>query len=388
MAAENEGLELNLEDTLVPQGTPPSDEASLPNQQQAPAAEAVEEVSSEHTPSLPPNLLTRAQQLGLPLDGIDSSDKLNEFLLDQFANLRPYADYGRSALAQPASVGNAAQERNAQPSEQVDEVDEFDEQKYFSEAWTVPELSAGAKFALNSGAFETNAQGMIVPAPGLEQIALPYIKEINDYQQARNSQNEAFAENPVKFLAEKLLPYFQHKFSPQFESITDQRFEQLAHQNFENQFKEENRSWLYTPDGSALTQDGQRFVETVRELRSQGITDPQKLATYAMRIAGVSTQAAPPSQPAVPNSPPSATTTNNEQRQRDDQGRFLPAGTPAPAPPPKTKQESFIEQARRKAGAEASQGSYASGGEFNVANDGELENLWGEAWKAHSGAAA
>jgi hypothetical protein len=90
----------------------------------------------------------------------------------------------------------------------------------------------------------------------------------------------------------------------------------------------------------------------------------------------------------VQATPASATNTITDQRQRDDQGRFVPAGTPAPAPPPKTKQESFIEDARRKAGAESSQGSYSSGGEFKVANDGELENLWDEAWKAHSGAAA
>jgi len=394
MPAESNGLDLNLEDTLLTPGTPPDDEASLPSQQQAQGAvdQGSEGLQSggDVTPppaSLPPGLLARAQQLGLPLDGIDSAERFAEYLADQYANLRPYADYGRSALAHPP---NRAEAEAAQPQNDDAPDVEFNEDEFFSQAWTVPQLSPGAKWALEHGAFETNEQGMIVPSkePHLNAVGMQYLREINDYQQAKVQQNEAFANNPVKFMAEKLLPYFEHKFSSKFSGMTEERLEQYENQSYEQKFIDQNKAWLLTPDGQNLSPDGVKLKTAIADLKARGFQGTvQELADYAMRFAGINPQAAAqPAQPAAPNPNPSATNTNTDQRPRDDQGRFLPAGTPAPEPP-KTKQESFIDAARRKAGQEASQGSYTSGGEFNVANDGELENMFSNAYRQHSGAA-
>ena len=69
-----------------------------------------------------------------------------EYILDQYVQTKPYAEYGRSALS--ASPPVAHTKSHGQPDGVVDNAEEFDEQKYFSEAWTVPELSPGAKWAI------------------------------------------------------------------------------------------------------------------------------------------------------------------------------------------------------------------------------------------------
>jgi hypothetical protein len=385
-------LEENLEDTLIPPGTPPDNEASLPAQQQAPVdgGQGSEGLQPEQSGSMPPALLARAQQLGLPLDGIDSTDKFTELLLNQYAQSQPYADFGRSALSQPAGQYQPGSRPEQESDNEPDEV-AFDEDKHFSEAWSVPSLSPGAKFALDHGAFDTNEQGMIVPAKGLEQIALPYIKEINDYQQAKAQQNEAFIANPVRFTFEKMWPVLEHRMRAMHSELTGQRFEQFEHKNYEEKFIAENTAWLYTPDGQAFSPEGQRFKAAVADLKSRGFQGTvQELADYAMRFAGINPQAAQapaPTQAAATNPPPSATTTTADQRQRDEHGRFIkPAGTPAPEPP-KPKQESFIEEARRKAAHGASQSGRIETNDSVVGNEGELDSLWDEAWRAYSGAA-
>jgi hypothetical protein len=66
----------------------------------------------------------------------------------------------------------------------------------------------------------------------------------------------------------------------------------------------------------------------------------------------------------------------------------LPAGTPAPLGPPPTKQESFIDNARKQAAASSNQGSYTeAGGDYVVANEGELENMFDNAWRKHKAGA-
>jgi hypothetical protein len=342
-------LDLNLESEQSPEsGAPSVPETSLPSAQQEQATEA--------TPSLSPSLLARAQQAGLTLDGIDSADKLNDFLLDQYVQTKPYADYGRQSL----TTNGADQHRGHQAQEQEDQEpgnDEFDEQKFFSESWTVPVLSPGAQFAIKHGAFETDDNGFIVPSkePHLQSLAMQYIKEVNDYQQQKATQQEAMLTNPVKFFAEKLLPYFEHKFSGKFQGLTEQRFQQYEHQNYEQKFIDENKSWLYTQDGKAFSPEGLKFRDAVSELRQLGVNDPQKLATYALKIAGVNTNsnAGTGAQDARQDADP--TPAPNAGVVRDPTTGKFKAGTP-PAPP--TKQESFLEASRRKAGASASQGSF------------------------------
>lgn len=362
-------LNLNLEDTLIPPTTAATEEAAPPTVDPPVQQETQQE-------SLPSSLLMRAQQAGLPLDGIDNHEKLSSYLLDRYMQDRAYADYGRSAI----SAGPQNPQSAAAPQQSQEPADVFDEDSYFSSAWTVPTLSPGAQFALDNGVFRVNEQGMIAPAEGLEQMALPYLKEVNDYQQAKAQQNQAFAANPVKFIYEKLMPALEHRFDGRYREQVQERFQQYEHQNFEQKFIAENGNWLYTPDKQAWTPEGLRFRDAVAELRQQGITDPQRLADWAMKIAQV--------KPTPPGGTEAATPPAGEGRVRNEQGQFVKAAGMPPTPPP-TKQESFIEGARRKAAVIASQGSSEmAAADSVVANQGELDNIWDTAWRKHKQGAA
>lgn len=371
-------LSLNLEEQTAEVDTPSTPEASLPQPQQEQTPE---------TPSLPSSLLARAQQAGLDgFDGIDSTDKFAEYLLDRYMQVQPYADYGRSALTQQPSQARQNGNEPKQPEQAADgEQGGFDPDKYFSEAWSVPTLSPGAQMALKGGAFDTDDRGFIVAAKGYEQFAMPYLKEINDYQQAKAQQNEAFAANPVKFMAEKLLPYFEHKFSDRWTNTVQERFQEYEHQNFETKFIEDNKAWLYTTDGKAFSPEGLKFRDAVAELREQGITDPQRLANYALKIAGINPEsyagvgAQEARQDANPPSAPNKATPPKDPAT----GKFVKVEQP------KSKQESFLDEMRRKAKSGTSQGSHnGNGAEPVVSNDGELDSMFTKAFQEHMAGAA
>lgn len=367
-------LSLNLEDEQTPEvDTPSTPEASLPPDQQ--------EQTTETAPALPPSLLARAQQAGLDgLDGIDSPDKFAEYLLDRYMQVQPYADYGRSALTQQPAAVEHAQQKSAVQKE--DEQQGFDENKYFSDAWQVPQLSPAASFLLEKGAFELNDLGMITPAKGYESLAMPHLQEVQAYQQSKAAQNEAFAANPVKFMAEKLLPYFEHKFSDRWQNTVQERFQEYEHQNFEAKFIEDNKAWLYTADGKAFSPEGVRFRDAVAELREQGITDPQRLANLATRLSGIDTnKAGAGAQEARQEADPTPAQNKSTPPKDPQTGKFVKAE--------KSKQETFLDEMRRKAKAGTSQGSHeASGAAPVVSNDGELDAMFTKAFQEHMAGAA
>lgn len=366
-------IDLNLEDQLVPpaaEQTPPAD---------AGASQSAGAAQPEVTPpsGLAANWMQRAQAAGLPLDGINDTEGLLNVVLDRYVQERPYSDYGRQALTHPQSQPTSGDDED----EEIEE--EFNEESYFQKAWSVPKLSPGAQFALDNGAFTENDRGMIIPAAGLENHAIPYLQEISNYQASMKAQNESFRQNPVAFMAKALAPWLDNRYSGQLQTISNEIVQEHQHTAFEDRFKAEHKGWLFTPDGKALSPEGTKFKEAVAELREQGIKDPQRLANYAMKLAGINPQAAPITEVPVQ----SATEGKLAGRARDEQGRLLPAGTPAPPPAPVTKQQSFIDKARQQAAQTGSQQGYAEAGEFNVANDGELENMFTQGWKRHVAAA-
>jgi hypothetical protein len=103
---------VNLEDTLIndngtaPEVTPTSQVATPPAQNGTPTP------SGDGGPqaSFAPALLERAKGAGLKLDGIDNHEKFSEYLLSEYERTRPYAEYGRSALAtQPNLLSQSRQ---------------------------------------------------------------------------------------------------------------------------------------------------------------------------------------------------------------------------------------------------------------------------------------
>lgn len=337
-------------------------------------------------------LYARARSAGLDLDGVNDPNAFAEVLLDRYMAERPYADHGRASLA----VGKRPEEQHNQGDPQRDTQEdnsEFDLDGHFSSLWSVPQVDDQAKFLIQSGIVQLGEDGLFAAKPGYEAMALPVLNNLNQAHVARQEQVKALFEgNFYQNIDKGLWPAVEHRVQKMLEERLGQRFQSYTQeqqaQGFEQQFINENKNWLHDANGR-LTADGEKFKETVAELREQGITDPRTLANYALKISGVNTNAgAQAASPGAPG-PTLAPNTGGQEKPRDGQGRFLPAGTPAPLGPQKTKQESFMDDARRKASASSSQGSYTeTGGDAVVANEGELENMFTNDWKRYKEGAA
>lgn len=341
--------------------------------------EQVVETPPEQPPVNP--LFEEARSAGIEFgEDITDDTSLARFLLQQYQNDRPYAEYGRSSLSRPEQNSQQGGQEPRDPDVGGSPADDFDEHKFFSEAWNVPQLSQGAQWALKHGVFQEGKAGLLEPAPGLEQAALPYLKEINDYQRAKAQLHESFSDNPIKFLAEKLTPYFQHKLSSQFEQLSQQSTKTYEEQSFVERFKAEHGSWLYTNNGQAYTKHGQEFSNLVSELTQEGMS-LQAATKYALRI-----MPPPAKEGGDPKDPQGTTPTAapTPDRERNERGQFVKPA-PAKAPPAPKKDPTFVEKAKQRAMA-----SHAAVGATHentvVASEGDLDSMWDSAWRAHAGA--
>lgn len=361
----------------------PQPQAPTPPAPSTPAGPQLGTGVAAASPSLPAGLLQRAQAAGLKLDGIDSHDKFAEFVLGQYEQTRPYADIGRQSLATPTTQVRGQQEAAHEDGHQASEEwqEGFDVEGHFNSLWKVPQLDAASQFAIQNGLVQLGENGLYEAVPGYEAMALPLLNNLNQQHVAMKQQmNDLFSGNFYQKSFSAYQPAIEHLIQQHVNSLLQERLQERDQVSFVDQFAEQNKGWLYQPDGQTLTAEGVKFRDKVAELRSQGINDPQVLAKYAMALAGINS--APQPAAAAPGVPAA-------EKPRDGQGRFIAAGTPQPVEPPKTKQESFIEAARRQAaGSPSVQGGYAESGEFQVANEGELENIWDQAWRKHKGAAA
>lgn len=354
-----------LEDQLVPNTPEPQQpEAAAPPQPQA------SEPAS--APALPQGLLQRAQQAGLPLDGISDAEGLAQAVLDQYIQARPYADYGRSTLSHPSNQGH----QQAQPETKADE---WNEETHFKGLWNIPELGKDASFLVKAGVVVQGDDGMFVAKEGYESLALPHLAQINQAQSARQEQLRTyFDSNPYKSTYDNLKPAFERMVDARVQQILEERFSERDRGSYVDQFTQENKSWLFTPDGQNLSPDGARFKQAVEDLTASGITDPRKLADYGMKLAGINTNAGQPVAPGV-NPVATAGPAPAIGPQRDEQGRFLPAGTPAPVAP----QETFLDKARKAATHNPSRSSpLENNPDYQVANETELENMFSSAGRA------
>lgn len=383
-----------LEDIFggTPSGTPESDPPAEPAAQSQPAATPAtptEQPAETQQPSFATSgLYARAQAAGLPLDGITDEGSFAEALLDRYMQDRAYADLGRSSLTQPNRQSNS--KAGKEPSEPGDDDEEdgdgdtFDPDSHFNSLWQAPQINDQAKFLISQGIVQLGDNGLYEAKPGFEAMALPVLNDLNHAHVAQREQmQKLFEGNFYQNVYKGLSPALEHRFQQMLDERLQQQFQSYDQQtqavSFEKQFTEQHKGWLYQPDGR-LTADGEKFRQTVQQLRDKGITDPETLADYALKISGVNTQ---PAANPTPGSPPDA------GRQRDEHGKFVKATDGQPAVP-KPKQESFIDDLRRKANASSNQGSYTdAAGEFVPDNEGDLDNMFSEAWRKHkTGAAA
>jgi len=392
--AQTEYDESNLEDILLPPGTGDSsdDSGSIPN---PPEVQSQEQAGAPPVPSqpavssLPASLASRAKAAGLPLDDIDTPDRLAEFILDRYVQERPYADYGRQYLANGVQQGanyptNAPPQGNGQGNSEEVVEEQFDLEGHYNSSWQTHKLEPAAEYAMKHGIVELGEDGLFHAKQGYEQLALPVLNQINQAHLGRQEQVKSlFDGNLYQNLDKVMWPAFEHRMKQAFEERLSSQINQYHTQQQEASFVEkwqsDNKHWLLDAQGN-LTPDGAKFRDTCNALGQKFNGTPQELAEYAIKIAGINTAgAAPVGQPASGSlvGSPAA----NQGAARGPDGRFLPAAAAPQAPPP-TKQETFIDRARRHSAATESRNlGVNNNSDYQIANEGELENMFMNAWK-------
>jgi hypothetical protein len=352
---------------------------------QAPETPAIPETQPESTPN---PLFEQAKAAGLQFgDDVKDEASLAQFLLSKYQEQQPYVQYGQQYLASAgqhpaaeAPKGQGQQPTDASVDGGADEV--FDLDGHFTNLWKANELSPQSRWAIENGIVSLGPEGIYVPKAGFEQMALPILQEVNEAHIAQKQQlGKLFEGNPYKAIYEAVLPAIKHELTREFQQLNQQSFQSYEQQGFVEKWKQDNASWLYQPGTQNLTPDGAKFAQTVQELQEQGLSDPKKLADYAMRIAGINPQAkAPPAQAAAPQAQAPAA-----ERPRGPDGKFLPVAAAPAVPPaaPPSKEESFLDKAKRRAAAGSnSQGYSESNPDHAVAaNQGDLDSMFVNAYR-------
>lgn len=363
-------------DTAFTQAQPDTSTTASPP---SPAADVSAPASAAPTqPALSQDWISQAQAAGLPLDGINSESDLLGAVLKAYASDRPFAQHGRTALAVGQSQVNQAEQGTK--DEGSDEEVAFDAEKHFSGLWNAPQLDNAAQFAIQNGIVRLGDSGLYEAAPGFEAMALPILNNLNQSHISQKQQLQKFFEgNPFRSIYDAILPALKHELSTEFKQYSQQSLQGYEREAFADQWRRENADWLFK--NGQLTDHGRKYQEAENYFLAKGVTDLKDLAELAMLKAGINPQAirdaakppaAPVAQPADPAVP------QNQDRPRGPDGKFLPA-PPAKEP---TKQESFIEKAKRMAGASNSSSGYTEGvpGHAVAASQGDLDSMFTSAF--------
>lgn len=342
-----------------------------------PVAPAIPETQPEATPN---PLFEQAKAAGLQFgDDVKDEAGLAKFLLSKYQEQQPYAAYGQQYLANPPAQAPASQQAAEPVQQDVDEA-VFDLEGHFTNLWKANELSPQSRWAIENGIVSLGPEGIYVPKAGFEQMALPILNEVNEAHIAQKQQlGKLFEGNPYKAIYEAVLPAIKHELTREFQQLNQQSFQSYEQQGFVEKWKQDNASWLYQPGTQNLTPDGAKFAQTVQELQEQGLSDPKKLADYALRIAGINPKAAA----AAPVQQPAPVT---GERPRGPDGKFLPVEAAAPAVPPvapPSKEESFLDKAKRRAAAGSSSQGYSESNPDHAvaANQGDLDSMFVNAYR-------
>lgn len=316
----------------------------------------------------------------MPLEGIQSDADLANALLEHLQRINPYVQLGQTQLAAPQAPAAPAAAPAAEPEWTLD--------SHFQSVWKAPEWKPEYQHAIDRELVQADEQGRIVPAPGCEALVLPILAGMNEAVAGmREARANLFEGNPYRNFYDALAPAIEKRV----EQMLEERFtgyQQTQQQmSLLDKFESDNAAWLYQPGTQTLTEKGQAFAKEVQALREDGVTNPERLLARAMQAIGGAPAPAPPAaaQPAAPAA------TAAERPRRPD-GTFLPASaapqTTSPATAP-TKQESFVETARERAGYTPSRNSGASADDGDVPmTDGDLGSFFKRQHQASRQAAA
>jgi len=327
---------------------------------------------------------SQAKSLGIPLDGITDEKALLKAAIAAYQVERPYAQHARASLSQPQVKPDREVDDHVANTkgDQVPGEDVFDPDKHFGSLWSAPKLDDAAKHLIEYGIVQLGEDGLYQAKPGYEAMALPVLNSLNQAHVAQKQQLAKFFEgNPYEAIYKAILPAIRHEMSRDFQELSTESLQTYEQQAYADKWESDNSKWLFTNDAAGnrmLTPDGQKFADQVAVLKAKGISDPQTLSEWGLKLAGINTNAGAAA--GTVTQPVAGIPAPNTERPRGPDGKFLPA-TAATVPVEKpTTQQSFLEKAKERASASPNGGGYSPSTPV-VANQGDLETMFTTAWR-------
>lgn len=312
--------------------TPPV--APVPESSPEPVAQPTPTPVPEPTPSF--SFLNYAKEQGIDLGEIGDDKTAAEAFLTNWRQMQGW-------IAQ-----QQVQQPSPEPEPQKPAEEEWSLDGHFAKAWGVPNRDPQWDDIIASGIIVKDPDtGQYVPRPGLNSwmsVNPKVLQDINAYEQSYGRSAREFLADPLRKTYEALVEVFDRRYAkPETvtQTLEDRTVEQVA-----SQFEQQHGAWLKTADG-------ERFLKLVSAFRA---TMPPMQAMQEALLYVSPPQTAQP----TPAESESAAT---------------PAAMPAPAPTPEQisaqKQESFLQDAKRRASHSSSGGVPPSAPEDTGTMSGE-----------------
>ena len=316
-------------------------------------------------------LLNKATELGISTAGMTSEQELAEAILEQIRVMQPEVRYAQSVRAQ------LAQRAQQQPVEQQPPSDAWDTNKYFEEKWGGPVWKPEYTAAAERGLVTRNEDGNWTPTPGNEIAAGALAGEMN----AATLHRQQFWENLGNGnFYQSTWGVLEKPIEQKIEEMVQQMLESREYSNRQasavERFEQENAHWLFQRDPSTgemvPSELGSQLIGRVRRLQQRGIGSAEEALEEALIGFPVpeNPQNPAPNPPnPVANANPSANNQPNEPPENSGGGVQ------------KTKQETFLDRARRVQSHSASTRGADSEEAPQVQTEGDLNTFFERAYR-------
>lgn len=339
-------------------------QATQPEASATQAAAATASPAAVPAATATPSFRELAAKSGLQADQFKTDQEFFEALLAERKQLQPLANLGRQYAPHISEFDRFLQSQQqaqaaAAPAQPADP-SEFDAKKHFEEKWGAPKWDPQWDFFVKKNMLSKDAEtGLLVAAPGYEAMVAPHLSKINDALERQSEQHlKLFRGNPYEAIHEALSPAFRHEMLALIREEMGQDRSQQQQMTEMERFEQQYATTIFTKDlagNQALTPVGEKLIGYAQQMVSRGFAEHEALS-MAADMMGLQAQASTAAaQPAIP---------------------------PTPAQVSAQKQESFIENARKRAAHSPSASAYSPTNTPNapfVTDESELDSMFSNA---------
>lgn len=298
IAAENEleqgdsGLDQSAIESAFTGASTASREPAAPAAEVAPAAQAIPAATNAASD---PYAALRKQvaDLGLKTNGTETPEQLSEALINQLRTMQPMAQYAQQVMPHADDFNRYLEsQKNPQPQAPQEPEQEWTEESYFQDKYGGPTWKSEFQNAIEQGIVMRDPDtGLWTSAPGAEIMAANILGDMNAAQQHSSSFWQKLSQgNPYQEIYGAVKEPLLKEVEALVAQTLRQREQQSNQTNYVSSFEDNNASWLYEIDpttGSQVpTERGNQFFDAIDEIKADGITDPEKVLKYAMKMVG------------------------------------------------------------------------------------------------------